>query len=221
MKVRLVSFTPFPVDMMASVAAITRGLTQREFVEKYKRSDMERLLRECYESGHLSVFEFSDWDFEVQGASRVFETQAVRSRIGSYEWESGRHDQKYEAADFIKNYQSGDMQAAMSLGLGGYRLLTDDGYPPEDARYILPQGVARKGRIKKNFRALMETAGLRLCSHAQAEYREFMQECKRLVTGVDPFLGSLLVPRCEYFGYCPEVRKPCGHMKTKAEVLGK
>jgi thymidylate synthase (FAD) len=76
------------------------------------------------------------------------------------------------------------------------------------------------GRIKRNFRNLMETAETRLCTHAQAEYREFMQKCKDLVTEVDPFLGSLLVPKCQVLGYCNE-GETCrfNGVRTKKEVM--
>lgn len=226
MKVRLVSFTPKPLEAIATAAAITRGTTYDEFrmahgdgswkTQSEYRRYLEQYVKGLYEAGHWSVFEFADFDFEVEGVSRVFETQAVRSRIGSYEWESGRVAScAYKASDMA--HELGIVQA-IEEGIADYEINVSCGSFAEDARYMLPQGVARKGRIKKNFRAWMETSHQRLCSRTQAEYREFMQEVKGQITGMDELLGSLLIPKCEWLGYCTE-RNGCGHMPSKTEVL--
>lgn len=219
MKVKLINYTSVPLLMIATAAAITRGLNYRDYGSKTSLEEMQKLVKECYDSGHWSVFEFADFDFEVEGASRVFEAQAIRSRHASFEWESGRHDQWYKPVN-VKNHA---LENFIHVGIDNYDYLVHDmDISSELARYALPQGVARKGRIKRNFRNLLETSMIRLCSHAQEEYREFMEECKRLVTLVDPFLGSLLVPKCEYYGYCNEA-KSCRRngVLTKEEALRK
>jgi flavin-dependent thymidylate synthase len=207
-----------PYIYIGSAAAITRGVTFEEFLE-WPEKRQKGIVRECYSSGHWSVFEFATFDIEVTGASRVFETQAVRSRLCSYEWESGRRNQHYEPADITKGnntfYQ-------VQNGIRTYGNMTNIGYHPENARYALPQGVARKARICRNFRNLMETALIRMCTHAQREYREFMALTKEAVTQVDPFLAEFLVPKCTWYGYCNEARS-C-HLDgapTKTEVLAR
>lgn len=217
MKVKLISSTPNALLNIASAAAITRGI-EEDVVLGWSREKIEKLVKQCYESGHWSVFEFADFDFEVQGVSRVFEAQAIRSRLASFEWESGRRDQEYLLADILKNNSIVSEEA--EDGVYSYHIIMHDfEIPAEEARYALPQGVARKARIKRNFRNLMETSHIRLCSKAQSEYRQFMKECKKLVTDVDPFLGSLLVPKCGWYGYCNE-RDGCGIYPSKAKVLG-
>lgn len=219
MQVKLVSSTPAPVVAMATAAAITRGIPYEEFFETRGRESCESLLKQCYEAGHWSVFEFADFDFEVQGVSRVFETQAVRSRMGSYEWESGRHDQHYEAADIVQKHPVEALRAEIEVGIESYEdLVQRFQIPAEDARYELPQGVARMARIKKNFRALIETAEHRMCSRAQKEYRDFMGHVSRIISEVAPFLGQFLHAKCVRLGYCPEA-KGCGRMPSKKEVL--
>lgn len=218
MDVRLVSATPDPLMAVGSAGAITRGITHAEFalkVERHGREWLEAYVRTLYELGHWSVFEFAAFDFEVTSASRVFETQAVRSRIGSYEWESGRHNQTYEVAC----WEPGDeLWEPVRAGIDEYQALAYRGIPAEDARYALPMGVARKGRLCKNFRALMETAHQRLCSKAQQEYRDFMMQCKSLVCEAEPVLGELMMPKCKWLGYCTELNG-CGLMRPKREVL--
>jgi len=212
MKVKLIRYTEKPLEAIASAAAITRGITYDEYIKSGK--DPKKLIQHCYESGHWSVFEFADFDFEVEGASRVFETQCVRSRLASYEWESGRHDQEYEPCSHVPK----SVITSIYDGIFSYDVLSST-HKPEIARYTLPQGVARKARIKRNFRNLMETAMIRLCTKAQAEYRVFMSECKTLVAAVDPYLASLLVPKCQVYLYCNE-NEPCGDTISKKEAQG-
>lgn len=216
MEVKLISYTPNPLLTIASAAAITRGKTIDQI--RTDRKYLEKLVKQCYDSGHWSVFEFADFDFEVTGVSRVFEAQAIRSRLASFEWESGRRDQEYEVADEI--LFDPELVYLAERAIKGYEMAVKlDSFTPELARYVAPQGVARKARIKRNFRNLLETAEIRLCSKAQHEYRFFMQECKRLVTQVDPFLGELLQPKCVRLMYCNEYDS-CRYngALTKAEV---
>lgn len=216
MEVKLISYTPNPLLTIASAAAITRGKTIDQI--RTDRKYLEKLVKHCYDSGHWSVFEFADFDFEVTGVSRVFEAQAIRSRLASFEWETGRRDQEYEVADEILVYP--ELVYLAEKAIEGYEMAVKlDSFTPELARYVAPQGVARKARIKRNFRNLLETAEIRLCSKAQHEYRVFMQECKRLVTQVDPFLGELLQPKCVRLMYCNE-HDSCRYngALTKAEV---
>lgn len=214
MEIKLVSHTEDPVLKMASAAAITRGLTIDD-VKKKGREYQERILKHVYEAGHWAVFEFADFDFQVVGASRVFEAQANRSRHMSPMWESGRHDQEYHPADVVKDP---DLHAFINAGIDIYDDLLN-GQHPEDARYALPQGVARKGRLKRNFRNLMETAMIRLCTHAQKEYRDFMWEIKKVVADLDPFLGEFLQPKCQVNLFCDEM-ECCGYKGAlpKSEV---
>ncbi len=206
-----------PYVYIGSAAAITRGVTFEEFL-KWPEERQKAIVRECYDSGHWSVFEFATFDIQVEGVSRVFETQAVRSRLCSFEWESGRHDQEYESADIILDTVIDD---GVCEGIDLYhnlRFFND--IPAEDARYALPQGVARKGRICRNFRNLMETSLIRMCSHAQKEYRDFMYAAKTCIAHVDPFLAEFLVPKCEWYGYCNE-KYSChrNNIPTRSETM--
>lgn len=204
-----------PYVYVGSAAAITRGVTFDEFL-KWPEEKQKGIVKQCYDSGHWSVFEFVTFDFEVQNVSRVFETQAVRSRLCSFEWESGRHDQIYEPANVIMPRGVCD---GVNEGIDCYDYLVQGcRVHPEWARYALPQGVARKGRICRNFRNLMETALNRMCSKTQQEYREFMQHVKDAITERDPFLADFLVPKCKWYGYCNE-KDGCGEAPHKGNVF--
>ena len=204
-----------PCVYVGSAAAITRGVTFDEFL-KWPEEKQKGIVKQCYDSGHWSVFEFVTFDFEVQNVSRVFETQAVRSRLCSFEWESGRHDQAYEPVSLS---MPADVRDGIYEGIDTYNdWVWECDIRPEGARYALPQGVARKGRICRNFRNLMETALNRMCSKTQQEYREFMQHVKEAITERDPFLADFLVPKCKWYGYCNE-KDGCGAAPHKGNVF--
>ena len=143
-------------------------------------------------------------------------TKAVRSWLCSFEWESGRHDQIYEPANVIMPRGVCD---GVNEGIDCYDYLVQGcRVHPEWARYALPQGVARKGRICRNFRNLMETALNRMCSKTQQEYREFMQHVEDAIAERDSFLADFLVPKCKWYGYCNE-KDGCGAAPHKGNVF--
>jgi thymidylate synthase (FAD) len=67
-------------------------------------------------------------------------------------------------------------------------------YPKEDARYILPNACATSLYLSCNLRELIHICNERLCSKAQWEIRELVQEMVKLV---DPELKFMLVPKCK------------------------
>lgn len=210
MQVNLINITPDPILKIASAAAITRGVSYAE-VEKWDIERQKKLIMDCYDKRHWSVFEFVDIDIEVIGASRVFETQAVRSRLASFEWESGRRNQEYEVCDLYKQIPLEDYSVRTGIedGITIYNKLVKNKKHAQDARYALPQGVARSGRIKRNFRNLMETAMVRMCSRAQYEYGDFMFRVKYTLSDAGySFLSDLLKSQCQVLGYCAQ-GNPC------------
>jgi hypothetical protein len=127
LQVNLISHTPDPFLAIATAAVITRGDLYCQAV-KMPRKKLEDIVRDCYECGHWSVFEFAEWDFQVSEVSRVLETQAIRSRLASFEWETGRRENAYVPSDAIddKNYMTHLIEEITDI--------TSD-LAPEDARY--------------------------------------------------------------------------------------
>jgi thymidylate synthase (FAD) len=66
--------------------------------------------------------------------------------------------------------------------------------PNEDARYILPNACATEMYLSCNLRELIHIANERLCSRAQWEIRELVNNMVHLV---DPSLHFMLVPKCK------------------------
>ena len=222
MKVNIISITPNPIEAIASAYGVTRGLSYKEFQKKYtSRSMQERMIADCIKSGHMTGLEFVSIDVELLGVSRVFETDAVRSRISSPLVEAGKFS---EARNFAVVNPAGiypdevvaERQATIQRWNEEDKAKNID---PRFRRYFTYQGLERNMRLCKNFRAWVETSWLRTCACTQWEYRTAMSLIKQELNKQEPFLAQFLAPKCEHLGYCTEVWEPCGKYPTKDQVL--
>jgi thymidylate synthase (FAD) len=75
-----------------------------------------------------------------------------------------------------------------------YKRLVDLGVPKEDARFVLPNACDTVLVTSFNLRQLIHICNERLCSKAQWEIRQLVQEMVKLV---DPDLKFMLVPKCK------------------------
>lgn len=221
MKVKLIHMTSNPIDVIASAFAITRGLSYEEYHKQYHTlSSKMKLIQNCYESGHMSGFEFVDIDFELLSVSRVFEADKIRSRLSSYEVEAGKFtDQRDFESVIPREYTDEIAQERIAIIRKWNSEDAAKGIDPRNRRYWTHQGLSRRMRVKTNLRSLIETGYNRLCSTTQWEYREFMALARDCIASQNSYLATLLVPKCNKLGYCPEVWEPCGKFPGKQEVL--
>lgn len=222
MQVKIIRMTANPVDAIASAFAITRGLTYEEYLRAYLTEEKkQQLITDCYDSGHMSGFEFADIDFEAVGVSRVFEVDKVRSRIASYEVEAGAFTEKRNFETVVPPgcYDEETVEERLTIIRGWNLADKEKGIEPRKRRYWTHQGLSRRMRIKKNFRNLIETGWQRMCANTQWEYREFMDRAKAEVDDVSPFLANFMTPKCSRLGYCPEKWNTCGQYPRREDVL--
>lgn len=90
--------------------------------------------------------------------------------------------------------------------------------PREDSALLLPLGMTTKIVDKRNLRNLIDMAHQRKCSRAYHEYRDLFNDiCDELSKVSDEWewiVDNLLVPKCDYLGYCPE-KNTCGRKEKK------
>jgi len=79
----------------------------------------------------------------------------------------------------------------------------------------LPQGAKVEMDYEANTQALINISRKRLCNQAHPETRAVMEDIKKEVEKVDPFVAEVMVKDCVYRGYCPEMN-PCGYAKTES-----
>ena len=221
MQVTLVSYTPNP-ELTIAVAARSSAssLSAAKLWDTLSLRQVENLLKQLLESGHLSPFEHANFTFVIEGISRVTSHQLVRHRIASYTQQSQRYvnvkGHSYvtpptvlSRPEFLIKYQQA-IESAHKL----YCDMVEAGIPYEDARYILPQAVETQLVMTMNARELLHACSLRLCLRAQWEIMELFGRIKSEVEKVASYLGSELKPKCYRLGYCDE-RESCGIFATR------
>lgn len=200
MKVTLIQQTPNPVETISNIASICYDSNPK---------DPLKLVEHLYNNHHHSVFEHIYFTFKIEGISRACSHQLVRHRMCSFTQRSQRYcnesDFDYVTPYTIDYSRMGDIMERTSAD---YNILAKH-YPKEDARYVLPNACCTDIYLSCNLRELIHICNERLCSRAQWEIRELVQEMVKLV---DPALKFMLVPKCKSkFIIC---NTPC---KTKGD----
>lgn len=148
-----------------------------------------------------SSWEFVDYTFLVEGVSRAYTHQQVRTRAASYAQQTmrvldvGEYDYIYtdrvkqnEAAMHIIDDVNHDIQE-------GYRRLRDMGLPVEDCRGILPTNIATNIICKFNMRTFVELSRSRSGGRTQGEYQKVVAQMIGAVLDVHPWMQPFLFPK--------------------------
>ena len=200
MKVTLVQATPNPVETIAQIASIC--------YDSNPKNPMA-LVKHLYTGGHHSVFEHIYFTFKIEGISRACSHQLVRHRHCSFTQRSQRYCSE-GGFEYVTPATMNAIEFRGDMGIieGFYSYYQQLGVPNEDARYILPNTCATSLYLSCNLRELIHMANERLCTRAQWEIRELVEEMCGLV---DPQLQFMLVPKCKSGRII--CNNPCGGSK--------
>ena len=186
MKVTLIQQTPNPIETIAQIASICYDSAPK---------DPMKLVKHLYNNGHHSCFEHIYFTFKIEGISRACSHQLVRHRHCSFTQRSQRYcseyDFEYVIPPTVNDSRFGSDMRDIENWYTEYKGI---GVPSEDARYLLPNACATSLYLSCNLRELIHIANERLCSRAQWEIRELVQEMVKLV---DPQVKFMLVPKCK------------------------
>lgn len=217
-KVKLLSYTPAPVRVVACAARIcTSGEGAEALNEKLTDARAAQLVRKMISCGHLSTLEHVSFTFAAEGVSRVLTHQLVRHRIASYEQQSQRYVRAGGACVVPPAIAANEKlraryESLVQTARDFYEELTAAGIKKEDARYILPHGMETKILITMNGRSLLHFFRLRCCQRAQWEIRALAAGMLKEARRVAPVLFEKAGPHCETEGRCPEGEKTCGRL---------
>jgi len=176
-------------------------------------------LNNIVESGHTSALEHISFTFMLEDISLVACTHILRHRIASYSQLSRRNVDngfKFIIPDRVvdmkqDNYANLNHQRYYEMfetALEFYKNEIKRGVKPEDARYILPQGLATNLSITMNMRSLLNFFEQRLCKRTMQETRDIATKMKYEVIKVFPEIQPFIKTKCEK-GICSEKVK-CG-----------
>ena len=208
MKVELIDYTgagsPDPARYAAERLVFTKqtrlkmDANQLANVQAMSEDDLMKEL-EYMANTIPSSWEFISYSFLINGVTRAFTHQFVRTRTGSYAQQTMRvldvDGWDYGVGPTVSEGLKREMYSdAMTLIDCTYRRLIEDGAKIEDARGILPTNILTNIVAKFDLRTMADTARKRASTRTQGEYRDVMDAMKAEVLRVHPW-ASLFFER--------------------------
>lgn len=200
MKVTLIECTPNMMEVLIFTKSTRLNLVPNMY-EEIKSWPYEKKLEEIQYMANTipSSWEFGDFIFCIEGVSRAFTHQFVRTRTNSYAQQTmrvlnmGEFDYVYSSTLSEAGRQR--VNAVLEAIKGTYATLINMGDSIEDARGILPTNIATNITAKINLRTLSDMARSRTGGRTQEEYRHVMDAMIEAVLAVHPWAEVFLYPK--------------------------
>lgn len=234
MKVSLIDYTgagsadPWYAALLLIFTKNTRlNMTADNFEEMSRKYSEAEILQElAYIADTIpSSWEFVDYTFAVEGVTRAYTHQQVRTRTASYAQQSMRvtnmEDFSYRLPPNLNEEAQLHFHSAMEEINYQYGELIKAGAAEEDARGVLPTNILTNIICKFNLRVLSDIVKSREGGRTQDEYREVVSEMGSCVLQVHPWAEPFLYPRGrDYWKELEDAIKTLiPNMKIRAPVL--
>lgn len=202
MKVSLINFTADALNLLLRTKNTRLGFESdpSSWTEEQRQEHLS-YMRDTIKSS----WEFVNYTFQIEGVTRAFTHQLVRTRTGSYAQESQRTVDVSEH-EVINPFENVELmllfQQSSQYSLNDYKDLLSRGAKPGDARGLLPTNIATSITAQFNLRTLHDMAKLRLCTRTQGEYQRVFREMVRVVVAEHPWAADFLKVHCAATGTC-------------------
>lgn len=229
MKVTLISHTQDAENLLIFTKA-TRLTLSPGLLDEIRNRPQEEKLRELeYMANTIpSSWEFVDYVFLVEGVSRAYTHQQVRTRAASYAQQTMRV-LEMGAYDYIYTDKNKESEQAMAI-IGAtnevirnaYNQLLECGQAAEDARGILPTNISTNIVCKFNLRTFVDLAKARTGGRTQSEYQKVVNAMVDEVLRVHPWTEKFLFQQGrDYFAEIEAFaqREYGGNLLKKGELL--
>lgn len=230
MKVTLINQTPDAANLLLFTKQ-TRLNMSPGLMDEIRRWPEEKRLEELrYMANTIpSSWEFVDYTFLVEGVSRAYTHQQVRTRAASYAQQTmrvldmGEFDYVYSDRVLANPDAVAEVKSALRAIKACYNHLNKHlGLPAEDARGILPTNIATNIVCKFNLRTLSELAKSRTGGRTQGEYQKVINAMIDEVFKVHPWAMEFLFQQDrDYFKEIEAFaeREYGADLKKKGELL--
>jgi len=230
MNVTLISYTPEAATLLLFTKN-TRLTMSPGLMDEIRAWPTEKKLAELdYMANTIpSSWEFVDYVFMIEGVSRAFTHQFVRSRNASYAQQTMRvlHMGEY---DYVKTDRLAADETASKIVdsvnetiRNAYNELTGElGLPAEDARGILPTNISTNDVAKFNLRSFVDLAKSRTGGRTQSEYQKAVNAMVDEVLKVHPWAEKFFFHQGrDYFKEIEEFaeREYGGDLLKKGQLL--
>ena len=205
MKITIESYTPNALDLLLKTKGtrLSHNEDPTKWSDKTKKEHLE-YMRDTIKSS----WEFVDYTFLIEGVTRAFTHQFVRTRTGSYAQETMRaidvRDHAVNEPESISADGEFDSywHSGINSALNYYSRLIDAGAPIQDARGILPTNITTSIWAKFNLRTLHDMAKLRLFTRTAGEYQNVFRLMREAVLEVHPWAEDFIQVHCVESGTC-------------------
>lgn len=229
MQVTLISHTPNAAELLLFTKS-TRLTLSPSLMDEIMAWSPEKKAQELeYMAATIpSSWEFVDYVFMIEGVSRAFTHQFVRTRNGSYAQQTMRVLNMGEFDYVMTDKNKSDTAVPDMIGkcnryiANTYKALIALGQAPEDARGILPTNIATNIVAKFNLRTLSELCKSRTGGRTQGEYQHVINAMADAVLVVHPWAERFLFPKeRDYFAEIEAfaAREYGGDLLKKGELL--
>lgn len=207
MKVSLVNFTHEAIELLIFTKA-TRLTMSPGLLDEIRAWPLEKKLAELkYMAGTIpSSWEFVDYVFLVEGGSRGYTHQQVRTRVASYAQQSMR---VVGMGGFDYVFTDRNLENPLAMQIinnvndtirAGYNQLREIGQAVEDSRGILPTNISTNIVCKFNLRTFTELARSRTGGRTQGEYQKIVTAMVDQVLAVHPWAEDFIfIKQRHYF----------------------
>lgn len=199
MKVTLISHTPDAENVLLFTKA-TRLTMSPGLLEQIRNKPLAEKMAELeYMANTIpSSWEFVDYVFLVEGVSRAYTHQQVRTRAASYAQQTMRVLDMGEFDYVFTDRNLEDPAAKVLINeclkkiKSTYNSLVALGQAPEDARGVLPTNIATNIVCKFNLRTFVDLAKARTGGRTQSEYQKVVNAMVDAVLAVHPWAEKFL-----------------------------
>jgi flavin-dependent thymidylate synthase len=228
MKVTLINHTQDAMNLLLFTKATRLTMTPGLLEEISNLSEEEKLEQLDYMANTIpSSWEFIDYVFLVEGVSRAYTHQQVRTRNASYAQQTMRVLEMGEF-DYVytdKNKESDEATSVIDDLLAHtksvYNHLLSIGQPAEDARGILPTNISTNIVCKFNLRTMVDLAKSRTGGRTQSEYQKVVNAMVDEILRVHPWAEKFFFKHGrDYFAEIEEfAKKKFPDLKERGELL--
>lgn len=221
--VELVSYTPDALELL--IYTKSTRLQGKQGLDEIKAWDYGKKLAElAYMRDTIkSSWEFVNYVFHIQGVSRSFTHQFVRTRsqssyddpslgmasanpaVAAFAQESQRTVDASENGHVmppVKPENAEWFESSMQVVANLYEQALAMGEPPQNARFLLTHSVSTSIIAGYTLRALHDMAEVRLCTRTQGEYQDVFRMMREKVIEVHPWAEDFINVFCVNHGTC-------------------
>lgn len=208
MKVTLIDYTgaghsdPFYAARILAYVKNTRLTQGGEGLARFMAMPIGELNNELdYIANTIrSSWEFVGFTFQIEGVTRAFTHQFVRTRNASYAQQAmrvadmGGFEALLPTTVAENNMYEDEWNAVLDRIKKGYQFLRNGGIPAQDARGLLPTNVLTNIAAYMNLRTLADLAAKRINARVQEEYNAVAQAMVDVAKEKMPWIHPFLFP---------------------------